>query len=189
MMAGLEIAITGHRPKSLDNDYTYSSEIWQFVRSQLIETFVKVKPPRIYTGMALGVDTVAAEVALGLQIPYVACVPCYGQENAWTEQQKEHYYTLLEYAESEVIVTKDTYKPWYMQERNKYMVDHADLVVAVWNGVKGGTRNCVEYALRQQVPVWRIDPRTQKVGRYDGGKTISKQDLPTGPIREATLDS
>ena len=33
-----------------------------------------------------------------------------------------------------------------MMKRNKYMVDKSDIVVAVWNGSKGGTANTVKYA-------------------------------------------
>ncbi len=176
-MSGLTIAITGHRPQSIDNDFTYQSENWQWIRRELSNIFDKVKPPRINTGMALGVDTVAAEVALGMQIPFLACIPCKGQESKWNKDQQRHYFELLDYADAEVLVTDSDYKPELMQVRNEYMVDNADLVVAVWNGFKGGTRNCVEYALKNQVPVWRIDPKTRRVGRYDGKGIIVRESV------------
>ena len=50
------------------------------------------------------------------------------------------------------------YKPYLMQKRNEYMVDHADEVIAVWNGNSGGTKNCVEYAIKQQKLIHRINP-------------------------------
>lgn len=175
----MTIAITGHRPQGLDNDYTYRSDLWLWVASELADTFSKVQPKKIITGMALGVDTVAAEVALANNIPYVAAVPFKGQEKSWTQEQQAHYKMLLDYAEEVKYVDEGgQYAAWLFQKRNEWMVDNADIVVAVWNGFKGGTRNCVEYALRTQVPVWRIDPRTRKVGRYDGTKIISKQALP-----------
>lgn len=35
-----------------------------------------------------------------------------------------------------------------MQKRNEYMVDLADIVIAVWDGSASGTGNCVRYAER-----------------------------------------
>lgn len=171
----MNIAITGHRPDSLDKDYSYTSDLWRYIYDELESTFTKINPKKIYTGMALGVDTVAAEIAIKMGIPYVACVPFPGQEEVWTPAQQVHYNMLKEFADSVVNVSPGPMQPSKYQIRNQYMVDNADIVVAVWNGWKGGTRNCVEYALRQQVPVWRIDPQTQKVGRYDGTKIIQKQ--------------
>lgn len=171
----MTVAITGHRPQSVDGDFTCTSETWQWIRQNLSETLVKIKPKRIYTGMALGVDTVAAEVALSLEIPYVAAVPFPGQESKWSTEAQEHYRRLLTWSEQTVEVDKGPYHPMLMEKRNKYMVDNADIVVAVWNGFKGGTRNCVEYALRENVPVFRLDPKTRKIGRYDGTKHIVKE--------------
>lgn len=174
-MTGWTVAITGHRPGSLDNDYSCQSDTWQWIRSNLAETFTRVKPKEIVTGMALGVDTVAAEVAMALQIPFVAAVPFPGQEAKWSDAQQEHYRMLLSYASEVVTVDKGPYSPYLLQKRNEFMVNQADLLVAVWTGFKGGTRNCVEYALKKNVPVWRLDPNTRKKGRYDGTKHIVKE--------------
>lgn len=47
-----------------------------------------------------------------------------------------------------------------MMARNRFMVDHADGILAVWDGSKGGTGNCVSYALKKGKPVTVIDPAT-----------------------------
>jgi uncharacterized phage-like protein YoqJ len=174
-MTDWTIAMTGHRPQALDSDFGYNSELWQFIYAELRNTFEKQKPSKIITGMALGVDTVAAEVALAMEIPFVAAVPFPGQDAKWSTPQQEHYHMLLSYAAHIETCDKGPYSPYLMEKRNRWMVDNADIVVAVWNGWKGGTRNCVDYAIRQQVPVWRIDPVTRKVGRYDGTKHIVKE--------------
>lgn len=174
-MTGWTVAITGHRPKSLDNDYTYKSEAWEWVRSEMTATFEKVKPSMIVSGMALGVDTVAAECAIALEIPFIAAVPFPGQEAKWSVEQQQHYALLLNFAQEVITVDKGPYSPYLLQKRNEFMVDQADLVLAVWNGWKGGTRNCVEYALKNRVPVWRLDPNTKKKGRYDGSEHIVRE--------------
>jgi len=171
----MNIAMTGQRPKSLDQDYTYTSDLWVWVRKELTSTFTKMNPQKIITGMALGVDTVAAEVALTMEIPYIAAVPFPGQENTWTDEQKIHYNHLLNWAEDVEFVSDANDHKGVYQVRNQWMVDRADIVVAVWNGFKGGTRNCIEYAIRKEVPVWRLDPTTKKIGRYDGTKHIVKE--------------
>lgn len=38
------------------------------------------------------------------------------------------------------------------------MVDLADMVIAVWDGSKGGTGNCVQYAQKKGKEFIRINP-------------------------------
>jgi uncharacterized phage-like protein YoqJ len=53
---------------------------------------------------------------------------------------------------------------WVYNKRNEWMIDHANVVVAVWDGTSGGTANAVKYAKKIKRPVWRIDPATHVVG-------------------------
>ena len=45
-----------------------------------------------------------------------------------------------------------------MQKRNEYMVDLADIVIAVWDGSASGTGNCVRYTERCGKKIIRIMP-------------------------------
>ena len=46
------------------------------------------------------------------------------------------------------------YETWAYQMRNEWMVDRSSRVIAVYNyGVEGGTKNTVEYAWSNSVPV------------------------------------
>lgn len=49
-----------------------------------------------------------------------------------------------------------------MMKRNRYMVDHSDAVIAVWNGSKSGTGNTVRYAMSSGKKVLIIDPNKLK---------------------------
>ena len=40
-----------------------------------------------------------------------------------------------------------------MQKRNKYMVDNSDLIIAVFNGNSGGTKQTNDYAKSKNIEI------------------------------------
>ena len=50
-------------------------------------------------------------------------------------------------------VVSSHYTPYCMQRRDRYMVDHAALVIAVFDGTSGGTRYTIDYAIKKGVPI------------------------------------
>lgn len=70
----------------------------------------------------------------------------------------EYYDCLLENASSEKILTETEYTPKVMQIRNIYMVDNSDIVLGVWNGGKGGTLNCLKYAVKTDKEIYILNP-------------------------------
>lgn len=55
------------------------------------------------------------------------------------------------------IVSPGGYAAWKMHERNRWMVDHADHILALWDGGKdGGTANCIEYAEKKKLPITNV---------------------------------
>lgn len=147
----MDIAITGHRPNKLYG-YNLNNYKWQLLRNKIGKSLMDNNCRKFYCGMALGVDTIAAMACLDLKesgqsIKLIACIPFVGQESKWPEESRQHYYSLLERCDERVIVCDGGYAPYKMQERNKYMVDRSDIVLAVWDGSSGGTANCVNYAI------------------------------------------
>lgn len=112
--------------------------------------------------MAHGWDQAVAEAAIDLDIPFTAAVPFVGQERRWPAGSQRRYRQLLAAAVSVEIVS-----PYpgtrAMDLRNKWMVDRADRLVALWDGSWGGTFNCIQYAIRVHVPFdnlwnqWKTD--------------------------------
>ena len=45
-----------------------------------------------------------------------------------------------------------------MQRRNRYMVDHASMLLAVHDGQSGGTQRTMEYAMRRGLQIVDIPP-------------------------------
>lgn len=153
----MDICITGHRPNKLYG-YDLNDYRWEVLESKIADELVKNGCTRFYCGMALGVDTVGAKACIRLKkqvydIKLIACIPFKGQDCKWPYDSRMMYHDLLQQCDEQVVVCDGGYAPYKMQVRNQYMVDHSDLVLAVWDGSDGGTANCVRYAQRENKPI------------------------------------
>lgn len=138
-------AATGHRPEKIGGyDFYAPQRAW--VRAQIKRALIDLKTTRGISGMALGVDQDFAYVCIELAIPFTAAIPFVGQEDAWPPHAQEWYEWLLIRAADVVVVSPGEYTAAKMQVRNEWMVDNCDVLLAVWDGSKGGTGNCVNYA-------------------------------------------
>ena len=151
------VAFTGHRPNKLGG-YDYQSTKNQEIYSKMRAAVEQLKPSRIITGMALGVDTMAADIAYMLDIPFTAAIPFKGQELKWHKESQELYHQILKAADKIVIVSEGGYSAYKMQVRNQWMVDNCTHLIAVWDGTTGGTGNCVAYTEGIGKPVTYIKP-------------------------------
>lgn len=140
------VAFTGHRPNKLNNEYDGKGPISSRIKAELTKELKRLAPAYCITGMALGVDQLAAEICIELNIPFIAAVPCDDQEKVWPNKSQVRYKEILSKAKEVVIVSPGAYYSQCMQVRNIYMVDRADVIIGVHDGSKGGTYNCLEYA-------------------------------------------
>jgi len=140
------IAGTGHRPDKLGG---YSSDINLKLIDVVGPWLEKNKPKKVISGMALGFDSALAEAALYLHIPLIVAIPFFGQETKWPKESQTKYNDILSNAVDKIYVCDQGYAPWKMQIRNEWMVDHCDILLALWNGSSGGTSNCIEYAKKK----------------------------------------
>lgn len=155
------VSFTGHRPAKLGG-YSLPNPIHKYITGELRRVLTELKPERAISGMALGVDQWAAEICIELAIPFIAAIPFKGQENYWPAESRERYYKLLAAAEATEVVNRGGYASWKMQTRNVWMVDHSDLVIAVFDGTPGGTKNCYDYADGIGKKIIRINPQDYK---------------------------
>lgn len=150
------VAFTGHRPNKIGG---YSDNpIQQKIRRAIKDTLIKLQPEKAISGMALGVDQWAAEICVELKIPFIAAVPFLGQEKIWPAASQQKFRELLKKADTVQIVCDGEYAAWKLQKRNEWMVDHCGTLIAIWDGTRGGTGNCVEYAKSIGRDIYRINP-------------------------------
>jgi uncharacterized phage-like protein YoqJ len=148
---------TGHRPDKLGG---YTDEVFlglvSLARSYICDVRTKTdegKDIRIISGGALGWDQALAEAAWREGVPYTLALPFPGFEDRWPDKSKKYLAGLMFRSQRTHFVCESGYAGWKMQERNKWMVDNSDAVLALWNGSPGGTSNCVKYAEKVKKPV------------------------------------
>jgi uncharacterized phage-like protein YoqJ len=154
------VAFTGHRPDKLGNwdpAHPVVARVKKALRNGLIENW----PLVAVSGMALGVDMWAAEACVELGIPFHAALPCDGWSENWPLPSRQRYQALVKKAAEIHVVSPGSYKPWKMQRRNEWMVDHCNLLLSIWDGSAGGTANCLEYADYVKRPVKQLQWREQ----------------------------
>jgi len=160
------LGITGHRPPGLGCGYDIPNPVYDKLCKALQDKFQELSVDKIISGMALGTDQWAAWAAMELNIPFIAAVPCDGQDSQWPDESKAKFKFLLDSASEVVVVSPGPYAPEKMHLRDRWIVDHSDALLGVWNGIqKGGTYGTIRYAQKQQVkrPEYKIhiiDPTT-----------------------------
>jgi uncharacterized phage-like protein YoqJ len=152
------IAFTGHRPNKLGG-YKLPNPTYIHICQQIEKHLIELKPEKIISGMALGIDQWAANIAVKLNIPFVAAIPFEGQEKAWPASSQKTYFNLLKKAAEKVIVCEGGYAAYKMQIRNQWMCDKCDILIGVWDGSPGGTGNCIDYAKSINREIIYINPK------------------------------
>lgn len=161
------VAFTGHRPNKLGGyDPKDNKELlWKI--SNEIEALINQGYNRFINGLALGVDQWCALIIIKLKEKYthiklVSAIPCKAHPNKWNQASQDTWGHIVFHSDEVYLVTDADYTPQCMQVRNVWMVDNADLILAVWDGTKGGTGNCVGYAKKQKKEILTINPNDFK---------------------------
>ena len=152
------VAFSGHRPQKLGG-FKLPNPTYNHICQQIEQKLIELKPDKVISGMALGVDMWSANIARKLKIPFIAAIPFEGQEKAWPKQSQDTYHKLLKFAAEKVYVCEPGYAASKMQIRNEFMVDACDILIAVFDHTPGGTANCVKYAQSINKQIIFIDPR------------------------------
>ncbi|MEG1747343.1 MAG: SLOG family protein [Oscillospiraceae bacterium] len=113
------------------------------------------------SGMARGSDFYFCDAVLALKqekpdILLEAAVPCENQTNHWDQADCDRYENLLSLCDLETQVQQH-YDRGCMHRRNRYMVDRSGLIIAVYDGMMGGTLYTLNYALKEGLDVVLLD--------------------------------
>ena len=155
---------TGHRPAKLPWGYNERDPRCVRLKERIADAVLLAYQEgyrHFLCGMAQGCDLYFCEAVLALRERYQevtveAAIPCPSQCGGWTPDQQARWHAIVDRCDFETVV-QDHYGPGCMQRRNRYMVDHAARLIAVFDGQDGGTRRTVEYALRSGLEVVYVD--------------------------------
>lgn len=159
-------AFTGHRPHKLpfgsDEADEKCSHLKLIIREQIIHLIEEDEVSYFISGMAMGIDMYTAEIVLDLKARYpdmqLECaIPYEEQAIRWPNALRERYYDIASKCDKETIL-QTHYSSGCFQRRNRYMVNQADIILAVWDGKPSGTGSTVKYALSKGKKIIRIDP-------------------------------
>lgn len=168
-------SFTGHRPMKLpwryDECHLDCVRLKEVLASQ-ISHLAALGITDYFSGMAEGTDLFCSEIVLRQREENPAlklhCVlPCEGQADKWSSSAQDRYYSVLRRADSVEYVSQKYYDKC-MLDRNRRLVEHADVLLAVYNGEwRGGTAATVRYAHKMGRQIIIIDPSTCHI-TYDG---------------------
>ena len=129
---------SGHRPSKLpwgENEDDPRCRALKVRLRDALDAAYEAGYRHFICGMAQGCDLYFCELALALRqrhgdVSVEAAIPCPTQADGWPRAQQERYRRLVAACDYETLV-QSSYSPGCMQRRNRYMVDHAALLLAV----------------------------------------------------------
>lgn len=149
-------AFTGHRFLPYDKRADIKAEL-----ENLIKEWYKEGITHYYCGMAWGFDLLAAECVLSVkkefpQIALIAVIPFRKQCEMWNENSRKHYHAILRKADIQIILSEKYYKGCLLV-RNDFMLEHANKLVAYYDGQqRGGTFYTYYKARQKDMPITNL---------------------------------
>lgn len=169
-------AFSGHRPNSLPWGYN-ENDINCLKLKQILFCQIKQLTQTGYTdflsGLAIGSDTWTAQAVLALreknpQLKLHCILPCKNQADKWPAYAHERYRAILEQADS-IVYTSRNYHKDCMLERNRFMVEKTELLLAVYDErrQRSGTSAAIRHAQKLGRKVIIIDPISLKTKKLE----------------------
>jgi uncharacterized phage-like protein YoqJ len=111
--------------------------------------------------MQRGVDIWAAEAVLklrneGKDVKLIAACAFRGMENRWPMDWQIRYHQILSAADDVYYISDHPGRKAFFA-RNNWMVDHASLLIAVYSGAPGGTKETIDYARKKGLTIVQIN--------------------------------
>lgn len=157
---------TGHRSQKLPWRFNEDDPRCLEMKKRLyaeIEAAIGRGYKTFLTGMALGFDMICAETVIELREKYpdiklIGALPCKDQDSKWQAKYKKRYWFLLKQLDGERCIYDTYIGVECMLERNRYMVNRSSLLIALFDGLPGGTKKTIDYAREQGLEIRIIKP-------------------------------
>lgn len=85
----------------------------------------------------------------------VCALPHPNFEKSRSENEQLRFQRIIEKADSIELINKIYFRGCY-QLRNKWMVDHSNLLIVFFNGSKWGTKNTLDYANKKEILIKNV---------------------------------
>lgn len=165
----MRCAFTGYRPMKMPFGYNEEDPRCIDFKRRLhdtIEMLIWQGYTHFLSGGAMGMDMYAGEIVLELrkQYPWIAlevAVPFDDQATKWPPEYRNRYDAII-YQADIITCVHHTYTKRCMFDRNRYLIDNADLLLAAYDGKPGGTQMTCEYARKCGVDVCCVKPVVEK---------------------------
>lgn len=177
MSNSIHVALTGHRPNKLGGYdlntpqyHALQNDLEQYIRHLLS----KYDHVWCHSGLALGADTLWSKAILAVRaqpefagrVFFFAEIPMMSQSSQWFKQSDlDFWQEQVDSADASRVYLKNQDTPLdkgtaakALNDRNTGMVSHCDILLAVWDGTKGGTGNAVKDGIRMNKEIVRILP-------------------------------
>ncbi|MBR5534281.1 MAG: DUF1273 family protein [Ruminiclostridium sp.] len=158
-------AFTGHRPGRLPWGADESDPRCMALKERLaqaVEEAYAAGCRHFLCGMAQGADLYFGEAVLSLRdrrpdVTLEAAIPYAGQADRWAQADRNRRQDILDRCDYETVV-QHSYSPGCMARRNRYMVDRANRLIAVYDGnPQGGTFQTLHYAMQKCLTIAIVD--------------------------------
>ena len=149
---------TGHRPERLGLP---EEKVIKWLEEQIDKAIADGYTDFI-SGAQRGVDIWAAEIVLkkkseGKNVRLICAAPWDGVEDRWEQSWKNRYFQMMKNADELYYISKTPGRKAFF-ERNHWMVDRSSMLIAVYTGAPGGTKETMDYAESKGLEV-RAIPR------------------------------
>ena len=149
-------SFTGHRPEKLPWRGDESDPRCLALKERLaaaVEDAYDKGMRHFICGMARGADFYFCDAVLELRerrsgVTLEAVIPCEEQAARWSERERERWFSLVERCDGETML-QHHYDKGCMLRRNRYLVDHSSMLIAVYDGMLGGTMYTLSYAMKR----------------------------------------
>ena len=149
-------SFTGHRPEKLpwrgDESDPRCLALKERLAAAVKDAYDKGMR-HFMCGMARGADFYFCDAVLELRerrggVTLEAVIPCEEQAARWSERERERWFSLVERCDGETML-QHHYDKGCMLRRNRYLVDHSSMLIAVYDGMLGGTMYTLSYAMKR----------------------------------------